>query len=723
MKRKVNIKEGRIDTRNILIFSLNVVFLVVFISSCNSPAPNNQTNKTPFALISSIVQGKTQGDIILLDGSASSDPDGDNLLYAWMIMKSPANSAAIIHNSTECKASFIPDKDGTYTIGLQVKDPYNHLSKIAQAELRIIPLRVNIISPINGGGIIPRNVTFRWQSNGDNPTYFVYLIIGGNPTLISSSLDVPASSHSSIPEICSNPSFGIKENYLTKTLQFSTTYDWQVAVNNNGCIALSEVIRFSTAPNAVPVALAGDDKTIVQGDIIKLDGSKSYDPDELPITYHWRWDEEEISEVKVCLDDPNSAAPTFIATTPGIYKLKLAVKDGQLIGEDEVNVVVKALDLWGFYPNSNEDVPTSLELVWNCNAPSSATYDVYISTSENFGVFSNPNYGEKRINPGNLDYYTDYFWKIVVHNGQCSMDSPVFKFTTVTAPWKTVSLENDLVRCLTINEQDPNVIYAGTQGRGALVSKNKGKTWRSMIQVETYGIEIHPKLSHILYLATWGNGGVLKSDDWGYSWKESNLNIYVSSVKFLPSLNNNPHSLLATTLSAGIWKSDDGEVWKNVYPNVSSYSNSIAFDGDIIYVASNKGILKSIDQGESWTISNGNLNLSSVWAVANIGPDSIFCSVESYGLFYSGNGGTSWENSTPSVNTAILDILVSPAGNIYCGTLGNGIYLSKNAGGTWKKCDNNVPQSENAAKIWALATDGEYLYAGTSEGLQKSLIR
>ena len=59
-----------------------------------------------------------------LDGSRSSDPDGDALTYAWTIAGKPSgSSAATITGNDKDKAVFTPDVVGNYVIRLTVSDP------------------------------------------------------------------------------------------------------------------------------------------------------------------------------------------------------------------------------------------------------------------------------------------------------------------------------------------------------------------------------------------------------------------------------------------------------------------------------------------------------------------------------------------------------------------------------------------------------------------------
>ncbi|WP_339132576.1 MAG: choice-of-anchor Q domain-containing protein [Candidatus Electrothrix sp. GW3-4] len=90
-----------------------------------------------------------------------------------------------------------------------------------------------------------------------------------------------------------------------------------------GCDAGS----FEWVLNNLPVANAGEDQSVIQGETVCLDGSASSDPDNDPLSYSWEltaWPVGSTAE----FDDPTAVAPCFLADLPGTYQVNLVVSDG-----------------------------------------------------------------------------------------------------------------------------------------------------------------------------------------------------------------------------------------------------------------------------------------------------------------------------------------------------------------------------------------------------------
>lgn len=67
-------------------------------------------------------QNIATGSLVTLNGSGSTDADGDTLTYAWSFTSTPGGSAATLSNATLATPTFTADKDGTYVLSLIVND-------------------------------------------------------------------------------------------------------------------------------------------------------------------------------------------------------------------------------------------------------------------------------------------------------------------------------------------------------------------------------------------------------------------------------------------------------------------------------------------------------------------------------------------------------------------------------------------------------------------------
>jgi hypothetical protein len=64
------------------------------------------------------------GDTVSLDGSASTDTNGDQLTYSWSFVSKPEGSLAEFINPTSAQPSFVADEPGDYVVSLVVNDGF-----------------------------------------------------------------------------------------------------------------------------------------------------------------------------------------------------------------------------------------------------------------------------------------------------------------------------------------------------------------------------------------------------------------------------------------------------------------------------------------------------------------------------------------------------------------------------------------------------------------------
>jgi hypothetical protein len=79
-------------------------------------------NVAPVANAGLDQSGQAPGSLITLNGSASSDANGDALTYSWSLTTKPSGSDAILANPTSVSPTFTVDRAGDYVVQLIVND-------------------------------------------------------------------------------------------------------------------------------------------------------------------------------------------------------------------------------------------------------------------------------------------------------------------------------------------------------------------------------------------------------------------------------------------------------------------------------------------------------------------------------------------------------------------------------------------------------------------------
>jgi hypothetical protein len=93
-------------------------------------------------------QNVKNGALVTLDGSASSDANGDALTYQWTMDARPSGSTAALSSATVVKPTFTPDVAGNYVLSLIVSD--GALKSVADS-VTITSTRANAAPVANAG--------------------------------------------------------------------------------------------------------------------------------------------------------------------------------------------------------------------------------------------------------------------------------------------------------------------------------------------------------------------------------------------------------------------------------------------------------------------------------------------------------------------------------------------------------------------------------------------
>jgi len=96
-----------------------------------------------------------------------------------------------------------------------------------------------------------------------------------------------------------------------------------------------------------PVAIAGEDRISYRNEPILLDGNKSYDADNLPLSYQW-------TAAGGLIEDVRSGIARFTASSMGEYQADLVISNGSKSSTDSLNISVR-----NRIPVSSDDVIAS----------------------------------------------------------------------------------------------------------------------------------------------------------------------------------------------------------------------------------------------------------------------------------------------------------------------------------------------------------------------------
>ncbi|MFO7559166.1 MAG: PKD domain-containing protein, partial [Desulfobacterales bacterium] len=255
-------------------------------------------------------QSGVYGQTITLNGSGSSDVDGDQLTYSWFFTSRPPGSAAALTYADTARPNFTIDVSGDYTIQLIVNDG------TVNSAPDTVTISTNNSAPVaNAGpdqsGVYGQAITLNGSGSSD--------VDGDSLTSYSWSFTSrpPGSAAALTYADTARPNF---------TIDVSGDYTIQLIVNDGTVDSAPDTVTISTN-NSAPVADAGPDQTVLNGDLVTLDGSGSSDVDGDSLAYSWSFTSRPTGS-NAALSNADTARPNFTIDVSGDYTIQLIVNDG-----------------------------------------------------------------------------------------------------------------------------------------------------------------------------------------------------------------------------------------------------------------------------------------------------------------------------------------------------------------------------------------------------------
>ena len=265
-------------------------------------------------------QTREAGNLVTLDGSASSDPDNDELTFRWGFLSRPEGSETALSSRTALAPTFTIDVSGTYVVQLVVNDgtkdsapdtvtiSTENSPPVADAGADIAATLYDVIT-LDGSAsydVDGQELVYSWSFTA-------------RPAASITTLDNP---------VAVRPSF---------TVDVGGSYVVQLIVSDGVLYGTPDTVTISTE-NSPPVANAGADQTRLPGQLATLDGTESYDPDRDILGYSWSFTSRPEGST-VALSNANTSRASFRIDVKGSYVAQLLVSDGILSSGPDTVVI------------------------------------------------------------------------------------------------------------------------------------------------------------------------------------------------------------------------------------------------------------------------------------------------------------------------------------------------------------------------------------------------
>jgi photosystem II stability/assembly factor-like uncharacterized protein len=316
----------------------------------------------------------------------------------------------------------------------------------------------------------------------------------------------------------------------------------------------------------------------------------------------------------------------------------------------------------------------------------------------------------------------------------CSSSLPALHWEATGGPYA----QN--IVALTIDQENPRLLYAGLATGEIFKSPDRGRTWiRSSVVRKNhaiYRLVLHPELKTRMYAAT--DTGFFVSTNRGKDWIGEPIDkdgrLPTRGVCVDPFKGN---LVYAGVQGRGVYKStDSGTSWTKCELGLDAQRlanatvNDITIEllhPDVVYAAlSGIGLVKSTNGGDSWTllaesVTYPGTNITTI--VVHRKEEGTLCiGMDDGSIYKSTNGGTSWALSRRGQSRAgVLSLVAHPSNPeiIYAGT-GSGALVSSDFGISWRGVSPDLPRTATSIVVSSESPVPRLYAFGQGVGLQCS---
>ena len=382
-------------------------------------ATEQPVNEDPIAVASSDVTSANEGMTVNLDGSSSSDSDGEIISYAWELISPDVE--LVISKADEARASFIApslDSSTDYIFQLTVTDNDN-AEDISTITIIILDSSSDIVPPVANAG------SDRGVTEGDS----VSLDGSGSTDSDGTIVDYSWELISPDVELTITNANQAQASFTAPAVDADTDYVFRLTVTDDDDASANATVTISIANKVIaPSASAGNNRNVTEGDSVTLDGSGSSDDDGEIISYTWELISPD-AELTITNDDKAQAsfiAPAVDSITNYIFQITVTDNDNAI---DTATVTISILD------SSSDIIPP----VANAGSDRGVTEGDSVSLDGSGSTDSD----------GTI---VDYSWELISPDVELTITNANQVQASFTAP--AVDADTDYVFRLTVTDND-----------------------------------------------------------------------------------------------------------------------------------------------------------------------------------------------------------------------------------------------------------------------------
>ncbi|MDP4115994.1 MAG: T9SS type A sorting domain-containing protein, partial [Bacteroidota bacterium] len=248
----------------------------------------------------------------------------------------------------------------------------------------------------------------------------------------------------------------------------------------------------------------------------------------------------------------------------------------------------------------------------------------------------------------------------------------IYKSTNYGDSWIRINHGLTNVNLLSIVVDTNGVFMAGTD-HGIFRSTDNGESWVQVTSIgNDFSFHLYKDRRNRIYTLNYGDG-IYRTTNLGVTWEriDDGFGSYFAFGFAIDSSDN----IYAGTRNGYIYKStNDGLSWtslrntNNIYNSV--IANIVVAPNGYIYATNmEEGVLRSTDNGATWTVMNNGISGLEMSDIKINGRGEIYMSTDDDKFYLSSNNGQSWQNILSNLEkTRVNQIIFDKYNNVYLAT-------------------------------------------------------